>query len=155
MAAVEPEIHRLTNSARRTILCRQHDLLRRRVDAARHAAFAALAGAEGGKELRDTVAALESELALHLETEEALLGPVRGAIDAWGAVRLERLQAEHRQQRAFFLVLTDPSADILTVARRTIIVCGELFDDMEYEERELFGEDVLRDDCVLLDAAGD
>lgn len=153
MAVVEQESGEMSNSARRACLCRQHESLRKRVDATRSAAFAALAGGEDTTQLACAIAALEAELTLHLQSEEALLGPILGAIDAWGPVRLERLRTEHRQQRAFFLVLTDPSSGIETIARRTMAFCGELLDDMDFEERELFGENVLRDDCVTLDAS--
>jgi iron-sulfur cluster repair protein YtfE (RIC family) len=155
MAAVEPEVRRLTNTARRTILCQQHESLRKRIDATRQLAFAALAGGAPATRLASSIALLQAELELHLETEEALLEPILACIDAWGPMRLDRLRAEHRQQRAFLMVLADPSAEVETAAHRTIAFCNELFEDMEYEERELFGEDVLRDDCVLLDAVGD
>ena len=142
----------LSNADRRAHLCRQHQALRALVDQTRRAAFAALADDGEAGRLVSAVAALESELSAHLATEEALLGPILAGIDAWGPVRLDRLRAEHRQQRASLAALVH-SGGVRVAASRAIAFCGELAEDMSFEERELFGEDVLRDDCVAVDAA--
>ena len=39
------------------------------------------------------------------------------------------------------------------VAGRTLGLCDDLLTDMEFEERELLNEKILRDDFILLDAS--
>ena len=121
------------------------------VATARHA----LATGGSGSELQAAVILLERELLAHLYDEEKLLEPVLAKIDAWGAVRVELLRAEHTHQRAVLAVLTAEKAWPATtvVAGRTLSLCDDLLTDMEFEERELLNENLLRDDFILLDAS--
>jgi hypothetical protein len=143
-----------TNEQRREILCGQHARLRKTIDAARTAARNALVSNNAGA-LQIAVGALERELLCHLEEEERLLEPILAGIDAWGPIRLGLLRAEHAHQRAVLAILTGQSAWPLptVVAGRTLALCDDLVTDMDFEERELLSEKLLRDDCILLDAS--
>jgi hypothetical protein len=143
-----------TNEQRREILCGQHARLRKTIDEARFAARDALVSKSAGA-LQIAVGVLERELLCHLDEEERLLEPILAGIDAWGPVRLGLLRAEHAHQRAVLAILTGQSAWPLptVVAGRTLALCDDLITDMEFEERELLSEKLLRDDCILLDAS--
>ena len=145
----------LSNDDRRRILRAQHVHLRRTIEAARDAATGALAGRISPEDLQRSVGALERELLAHLGEEERLLEPILGKLDAWGPLRLTLLHAEHAHQRAVLALLTGKSAWHASpvVAGRTLSMCEELLTDMEFEERELLNEKVLRVDSILLDAS--
>jgi hypothetical protein len=101
------------------------------------------------------VIALKNELLAHLADEERLLEPILAEIDAWGPIRAGLLRAEHAHQRAVLAVLTGPTAwpAATLVAGRTLSLCDDLLTDMEFEERELLCEKLLRDDLILLNAS--
>ena len=145
----------LKNEDRRRILRGQHVHLRQTIEAARIAAIGALEDKVSAGDLQIAVGALERELLAHLAEEERLLEPILGKIDAWGPIRLSLLRAEHAHQRAVLAVLTGRSAwpAAPLVAKRTLAMCEDLFVDMEFEERELLNEKVLRDDLILCDAS--
>jgi hypothetical protein len=142
-----------TNSARREIIRRQHDGLRKHIAAARLAALLALSGDGASDALLPAVEALGRDLLAHLDEEERLLGPILAGIDAWGPVRLDALRAEHARHRAVVTTLNRRSVPIRALASRTLALCEDLLADMDYEESELFSEKVMRDDIILLDAS--
>jgi hypothetical protein len=145
-----------TNEERRKTLCAQHANLRKTIEETRIAALASISGDLEAAQLLAAVAKLERQMLQHLADEEKLLGPILGTIDAWGSVRLGLLRAEHAHQRAVLAVLGEHGVAVgaeRVVAARTLALCEELLVDMEFEERELFNEKVLRDDCILLDAS--
>jgi len=145
----------LKNEDRRRILRGQHVHLRVTIEKARSAASEALEGRVSAGDLQTAVGALERELLAHLAEEERLLEPILGQIDAWGPIRLSLLRAEHAHQRAVLAVLTGRSAwpAAPLVAKRTLAMCEDLLVDMEFEERELLNENLLRDDLILRDAS--
>lgn len=144
-----------TNSERRQILRGQHVHLRTIIETARTSALKTLTERGAPGELQAAVMSLQRELLAHLADEETLLEPILPQIDAWGAVRLDLLRAEHAHQRAVLAVLTGhkawPAGTV--VAGRTLALCDDLLTDMEFEERELLNENVLRDDLILIDAS--
>ena len=144
-----------TNEERRQTLLGQHAHLRITIEVARSAARLVLATRAGAVQLQAVVLALQAELLAHLADEEKLLEPILAGIDAWGPVRAGLLRAEHVHQRAILAVLTGPTAWPVAslVAGRTLALCEDLLTDMAFEERELMGESLLRDDCILLDAS--
>jgi hypothetical protein len=89
----------------------------------------------------------------HIEQEECILRPVLAVIDNWGPARLERMDEEHRAQRARMLALdrlrTRDAAAYVAEMRRLF---RDLRVDMFAEERECLSPDVLRDDPVNIDA---
>jgi iron-sulfur cluster repair protein YtfE (RIC family) len=144
-----------SNEERRKILREQHKHLRVTIAKAQEAARDLLAARSVAGELQQAVTALKDELLKHLAEEERLLEPIISTIDAWGPVRAGLLRAEHSHQRAVLAVLTGPTAwpAATLVAGRTLSLCDDLLVDMEFEERELLSEKVLRDDIILLDAS--
>jgi iron-sulfur cluster repair protein YtfE (RIC family) len=144
-----------SNEERCRVLRAQHAHLRGTIEAARTAARNALAVRGSADPLQTAVTALERELLAHLADEEALLVPILANLDAWGPVRLDLLRAEHAHQRAVLAILTGqpawPAAAL--VADQTLSLCDNLLIDMEFEERELLNEKVMRDDLILLDAS--
>lgn len=145
----------LTNDRRREILLGQHAHLRETIQVAQNAARSVLTTRGLAGALQASVVALQEELLAHLADEEKLLEPILAKIDAWGPVRAGLLRAEHAHQRAILSVLTGPTAwPVATlVASRTLALCDDLRTDMEFEERELMNENLLRDDLILLDAS--
>jgi iron-sulfur cluster repair protein YtfE (RIC family) len=144
-----------TDEQRRQILRGQHTHLRETIQAAQTAARNLRAERAVVGELQAAVIALKNELLAHLADEERLLEPVLANLDAWGPVRAGLFRAEHAHQRAVLAVLTGPTAwpAAPLVAGRTLSLCEDLLTDMEFEERELLNEKVLRDDFVLLGAS--
>jgi hypothetical protein len=55
--------------------------------------------------------------------------------------------AEHKELHA---ELVDPSLDTKSVSR----VLDRLLEHIEYEEQSFLNEEVLREDCVVIDASG-
>ena len=89
----------------------------------------------------------------HLATEDRVLAPVLETIDAWGPVRRERLEDEHRRQREELEALAEQlrNADRFDpdlVAAVDALV-AELLADME-EERHVLSDQLLRDDVVVV-----
>ena len=144
-----------TNSELRYTLLEQHGQLRMTIETARTIARKALAQRGSAGEMQAAVVALQRQLLAHLADEEKLLGPILPQLDAWGPVRLDLLRAEHAHQRAVLAVLTEPEARLAVtlVAGRTLAICEDLLADMDFEERELLNDKVLRDDFILLDAS--
>jgi hypothetical protein len=94
---------------------------------------------------------LASALRAHNLCEERLLTGVLVTADGWGPARAEimnqRHAAEHGELHAALVVTTfDPE------------MVGQLLDrlleHMAHEEQAFLGEDVLRDDTIVIDACG-
>lgn len=90
----------------------------------------------------------------HLDTEEQLLRAAIVDVDASGPMRLLALEREHAEQRAALSSImrhpvVDPQYD--ASLRQFLRV---LIRDLEEEERDLLGPDVLRDDSISIDAFG-
>src|SRR3954466_9840376 len=129
-----------SNSSRRACLCAQHQSLRRTIAVARSAASDSLTGGTAHERLMPAVVALAGELLLHVAAEEEMLGPILAGLDAWGAVRLERLGGEPAQEGGVLgaLAYNLAAQDLGEVARGALALCEELLADMEVEEGELF-----------------
>ncbi|HYV49022.1 MAG TPA: hemerythrin domain-containing protein [Myxococcaceae bacterium] len=103
--------------------------------------------------LRDRCRNLCESLWFHLATEDEILVPLLRSLDAWGEVRVERVQNDHQTQRVEIGELrrqaeeADPTAlaeDVLTFAKA-------LRADMANEEQVSLSRELLRDDAVALD----
>jgi hypothetical protein len=93
----------------------------------------------------------------HNAREEHLLGEVLPHIDAWGSVRLSRMDEHHRKEhRRIANALREASAsgEFHAAARRALPAIDALLEHMRQEEEEFLGEDVLRDDVVDIDQTG-
>lgn len=92
----------------------------------------------------------------HLALEESELPPVVAGADAWGPERLEHMRVEHAEQRDMLQALVERTRDELPsalVAEAEALV-RTILRDMAAEERDLLGENVLRDDVVSIDQTG-
>ena len=86
----------------------------------------------------------------HIDNEERILRPVLRDLDAWGAVRVDRMNKEHAVQREEIRVL-----DLLVAANRpeeylepVKKFIEEVYRDMNAEEQECLHPDVLKDDLI-------
>ena len=94
----------------------------------------------------------------HLAYEDRYLLPIIREIDAWGAERARRIEAEHADQALAIDEIAGAVQDgALARSRAFASRVGELAAalrvDMQHEEREVLSEDLLRDDVVSIDAA--
>lgn len=90
----------------------------------------------------------------HLDSEESLLSHAIHDVDASGPMRLQEMHREHAEQRsALSSIMRHPAADPEYDAslRQFLRI---LTRDLEEEERDLLGPDVLRDDSISIDAFG-
>jgi hypothetical protein len=98
--------------------------------------------------------ALVDEMRSHLALEDRVLVPALESADAWGPVRRERVEEEHRRVREEL----DALAERLRAARefdREIAMTvealvDELFTEIGEEEREALDPDTLRDDIITI-----
>jgi len=92
----------------------------------------------------------------HIDHEERILVPVLENLDAWGEVRRDAMQAEHKNQRAWAerLKQLDAKADPATAVNEVRGFVGAVLQDMAHEERDFLNEKVLRDDIIVTDTFG-
>jgi hypothetical protein len=141
----------------RKLLLAQHAQLRVLIETLANAGTAVLSADDRGVQrflprLLDAIGKLQVDFEAHLITEEAILEPVLGRIDAWGSERLLVLHIEHAHQRAVLSALPTANGPALSpheVARSALQLAEDLLIDMASEERELLA--VLRDDPICLD----
>ncbi|HYZ89081.1 MAG TPA: hemerythrin domain-containing protein [Myxococcales bacterium] len=140
---------------RRSVLLSQHRHLRQLIRDLREVAASVqistddLLG-ERAAALAAFIGRFGNELRAHLATEEELLGPVLERVDAWGALRLELMRAEHAHQRAVLDALrTDRNMGAKEMAKRAWSLTADVLEDMEAEEIDLFGEHLLGAETAL------
>jgi iron-sulfur cluster repair protein YtfE (RIC family) len=143
----------------RTLVLSGHTLLRQLLDDIDRLASMELdVPGTGAQNLRARAGELASTLSAHLELEEEILQPILKTIDAWGPVRVERMNADHANQRERIFDIRRQSADPnfanANLARRLRQLVVDLREDMEWEEREMLHPDLLRDDIVSLKQFG-
>jgi len=143
-------------SALREAVLEQHAVLSELLDAVEVAARR-VQGGDGSvlQLLRDRGRELHARMSEHLEFEDRCLVPVVRAIDAWGPERAQQIEEEHQDQRELlrFVLerLEDRSAPVQLLAEQLRSFVGAVRDDMQYEERAVLSEAVLRDDVVAID----
>jgi hypothetical protein len=106
--------------------------------------------------LRHALVRLRNALQQHNADEEATLMPLLPDADAWGAVRIQAMLAEHAAEHAMLCQVVEAaltSHDREAIGRSTALV-GELRAHMDAEERGFLSDRVLRDDAVTLDPMG-
>lgn len=94
-------------------------------------------------------------LVLHLiDEEEALLEPALLEADAWGEVRVERMERYHHHQRTALLsVLRQIEEGRLPprrIAEEILDLVDELTETLSQSERTLLNPEVLRDDPIVI-----
>jgi len=141
----------MTLSEIRAELLGQHAGLRSLVGELRPLAEKLRRGEATGDALREGIVRLASAFSEHSAREEALLRHIIPTVDAWGAVRAEIMDETHQKEHAEL-------ERALRIPKLAGNVVSELFDrileHMEVEERSFLGEDVLRDDQVLVEFGG-
>ncbi len=141
-------------SEARELVLGGHLLLRRIVEDIERLAVAELdAPGSAVNHLRSRALELVSTFFAHLDLEERVLVPVLSGIDAWGPVRVERLLADHVQQRQRMQEVRTRCGEAEVVddgalARALLQLALELAEDMAWEEREMLHPDLLRDDII-------
>jgi len=103
--------------------------------------------------LRERCLNLCESLWFHLATEDEILVPLLRDLDAWGEVRVERVQNDHQTQRMEIGELRKKAeeADPVTLAEDVLSFARALRADMAHEEAVSLSREVLRDDTVALD----
>ncbi len=95
---------------------------------------------------------LLARLLTHMKWEDVHLRPALLAADAWGEARAERLDRDHREQRALLehslSRVQDTSRPAPLLARNLLDLIALLRTDMDEEERDLLDPRVVRDDVV-------
>jgi iron-sulfur cluster repair protein YtfE (RIC family) len=103
-------------------------------------------------DVRKAILRLVRAVESHLAMEDRLLIPALLQCDGWGSVRAERVGAEHLQQREQLASLRQLAKHGLETqaAGAALGLIASLMDDMEAEERDLLGPDLLRDDVIAI-----
>jgi len=109
--------------------------------------------AEAAERLQHRMKKFYDAFLKHVAHEESLLRPLLANIDAWGAVRVEKMDDEHREQRSSVAALTslDPAGDLEGYLARVRAFVAALAADMDSEEHECLSPDLLRDDTIVID----
>ena len=140
----------------RARVLRDHRSVRTQIERVAALSRAALAGtSRDTAALRAAAHELIRVLGRHLLWEDEHLLPALEAADGWGPARVQRMQADHGEQRELLrhvaTVLEDPSRPPELLARTTLDLARLLQDDMEDEEKVMLDPAVLRDDAVGID----
>ena len=142
------------SEVRKQILA-EHERLRARLRDIEATVQHAAAGDVGAaatirRQLGELLAALRS----HVRAEEAALVPALAATDAWGPERAAQIQADHVTQlrvlASWDRAVGDDGMPMDELAARLRQFAGQLWADMEAEERDLLHPDLLRDDVVTI-----
>ena len=135
----------LSPSSVRKIILEEHAQLRRKL-----ADVESLYESTKPEALIDSIQELIYFFIKHIEREEQILRPVLKDIDPWGDVRVDRMNAEHKQQRQGVAKLeaaiqARQISEILTLTKKFV---SELYVDLDLEEKECLNPDLLKDDFV-------
>ncbi len=124
----------------------QHEALRQMMDQCEQLADDLDRGGAQATDLTRAVAKLRLAFDAHNKFEEELLRPVLRELDAFGAVRVEQMIADHvDEHRAMRRHLEGPTAEL----RATLY---ELRAHLAAEERYFLSSRVLRDDLVTVES---
>ena len=136
---------------RRRVL-EQHKTIRDRVDAIEEKALAAVARDEDGDGLLSALEDLLGILETHMRFEESVVPDLLLEADAWGEVRVGRFHADHCAQRTLIERLRvalstrgEMESALLALGFGTL-----LRNDIAFEEKAFFAEEILRDDPVAI-----
>jgi hypothetical protein len=104
---------------------------------------------------RSLAVALCSTMAVHIELENRVLVRVLADVDAWGAVRVERLQSEHAAQlallRDYLREIGRASASRVALAMTAKRLVAIIREDMAMEEAEVLTPELLSDSAIRSD----
>jgi hypothetical protein len=135
----------------------EHRGLRLLMEETRRVVLGDASDAHAPASLRDHLGRLAAALQVHNDGEEtALRELVRGA-DAWGAVRVELMDESHvgeHEDLERALLAADAEPDRARTRDGVLGLLGRIEAHMAREEEVLLGEDVLRDDDVVIEYFG-
>ncbi|MGK5082034.1 hemerythrin domain-containing protein [Bdellovibrionota bacterium FG-1] len=140
----------LAPSVVRKIILEEHEQLRTKLKAIEN-----LIERKDFGSLQNQLRELQFFFLKHIAQEESILRPVLKDLDAWGDVRVERMNAEHAAQRKEIqaldqLILTGKPDKYLEPVKKFI---EELYCDMASEEKECLHPDVLKDDPISINTS--
>ena len=129
----------------RKIILDEHALIKVKL-----AAIETLIGTKQDQAVKNAVDEFTHYFLKHLATEEKLLRPVLATIDAWGEVRVEKLNKEHIEQtqelkRLNTLVKEKGFAEYELALKRFV---QSIYKDIEHEEKDFLSADLLKDDLI-------
>jgi hemerythrin-like domain-containing protein len=103
--------------------------------------------------LRSSLRTFHDAFLRHLQHEETVLRPILIDVDAWGPVRVESMDEEHRSQRAALTELSRLAlgTDVDSTVQQIEAFIQRIRGDMDGEERHALSEEVLRDDIIVID----
>jgi hypothetical protein len=135
----------------RTEVLSQHDTLRTIL---REAQVAALEGHAHPLEVAHLAHEIRRSFRAHLAFEERVLVPVLTSVEVWGPDRVRNLVEEHTRQRAdldALIASIESGEDTARVASMFCRIAADLAQDMDEEERDYLGPDLLRDYAAFPD----
>jgi Hemerythrin HHE cation binding domain len=137
-------------------LLREHAQIRVMLDVTLTFAEVSRVDAPGCDDLREHLVRLTDAMRAHNLREEALLGDLIPAIDAWGPARAAIMFEEHVQEheRLYAALLGIPCTPAEFAAAGVAALVGLIGEHMDREEAAFLGEDVLRDDLVVANQSG-
>ncbi len=141
----------------RSELLDDHKGVRERM--ARAAALVAgLRAGEAPREaLHDALGALADATLAHNAHEEELLKEVIPTVDAWGPARADVMYEQHRLEHQALhaaILRARETPDVEALCAEVDVLLAGLAKHMTREEEAFLGEDVLRDDNLLLNYFG-
>jgi hypothetical protein len=138
-------------SEMRAELLDQHEKLRSLIDELREVAARVEDGRSLESAMQEGLGRLAGAVREHNASEEALLKEFISTVDAWGPVRVDLMGEEHYLEHA---ELRDALHRIRvgpTSLPRLVALFERLLEHMEIEESTFLGEDVLKDDMVVIE----
>lgn len=141
----------------RRMILEAHTVLRGKLDEV-EALMVRLAQGEdaAAATLRAVVLDFQASFLTHIAQEEQVLRPVLRKIDAWGEVRVDRMDAEHQEQRKVLeeLRLMMTTQDPVRCAEPLRRFVDDVRADMAEEERDALPEELLKDDPISTGPSG-
>jgi hypothetical protein len=134
-------------------LLEQHAKLRGMIGEVRRAVRCAHESEAMRRELGACIAGLSLALRMHNHREEELLRGILVTVDAWGPVRAEIMSEQHVAEHVELCgVLLDANVTSHRAVRDGVLDAGldRVLEHMAREEIAFLGEDVLRDDSVVV-----
>lgn len=144
----------MTPSEIRAELLEQHEKLRCQMDELRSLAGRIWSGDPLDIAMHEGLARLEAALAEHNAREEELLKDIIPTADAWGPVRAEVMGDAHRDEHAALQGALSTMRATPMKFLELVELFERLLEHMEREERDFLGEDVLKDDAIVVDSTG-
>jgi len=141
----------------RELVLADHAALRVRLDLVKRAVTGAQEDGDP-RQLRELLPSLLDHLSAHLDLEDQILAPTLKTIDAWGPERAERLDGEHRDQRAWIAgcrgELVKNEGDVSKLLDQAAEMIDRIEDDMDQEEKSVLDPRLLTDEIIQIDFGG-